>query len=73
MNKLKSIHGIVIPTTSGYQHYGGKTGFGVRAMFAQYYFTLLVNHNILYHFLLDILSFHIFSYFGRRYNKDNKL
>ena len=38
-------------------------------MLAQYYFTLPLLHNILnIYFYLDILSFHISAYFGRRDN-----
>ena len=34
-----------------------KTGLKVRAMFAQYYFTLLVLHNILHHFTWGLYHF----------------
>ena len=50
-----------------------KTVINVRAMFAQYYFALPVNYNTLHHFFLGILSFHLFAYFERRYNRENKL
>ena len=35
IKKVKYIHGIGLPTTCKYQHYGEKTGFNVRYMFAQ--------------------------------------
>ena len=35
LKSVKSRHGIGIPTTYGYQHYGEKIGFYVSAMFDQ--------------------------------------
>ena len=73
INKVKSIHDIVLPKNCGYKNCGEKTCFNVRAMYAQYYFGITVLNNILHHFLLEFLLFFLFTYFGRRYNKDNKI
>ena len=46
IKKVKFRHFIGISTTCGYQYFGEKTGFNVGAMFALFYFALLVLHNI---------------------------
>ena len=66
--KFKSKHGIGLPTTCGYQNYGEKKVFYVRAMFDQYYFVLRVLHNILQFFLYgDFSIFPVFLYWKKIY------
>ena len=60
IRKVKSRYGIVTPTTYGYQHCVEKTGFNVRAMFAQSYLALPVLNNILHHFFA--WTFHHFTF-----------
>ena len=68
--RVKSRHGIGLQSTCEYQNCVEKEVLFVKAMFDQSFFVMLVIHSTLRHFLLEILSFHLFDYFGRRYNKD---
>ena len=52
IDKARSRYGIGTPTTCGYHDCGESTGFNVRSMFAQSYFSLTVNQNTLNNFFL---------------------
>ena len=72
INKIKSRYVIGLPTTCDYQHCAGKEVLMLESCLlsfifhCQYYTTSLI-------FLLDILLFLMFAYFGSICNKDNQI
>ena len=73
IDKVNYIYDVGLTKTCGYQHCGEKTGFNVRGMFDQSYFTLSALNNILNNVLLKILPFCLFANNGKRYITDYKL
>ena len=73
INKVKSRHGIGIPAVCGYQNFGEKIVFNVRAMFSQSYFFFPILYNILYNCLNGHFNILPFLYTESRYSTDYQL